>query len=768
METKILKRGFIPLAIFLMLLLSIFSISFSLNVNAVSHFSYGMEDSITGNQVLVSESGFFATETYLPYGIGDVRQGIAYSGEKAYCCIATEYSNITYYYPETSNITGGSRWFYTGSTSGVNIDWFNGSTTIIRIYLHNLTNQLIINGYAGSNYTVNDVFLGYRWIQIGWYLTASDTAVYYWTNTTNDSSISWSLYNGNYERITRSFHGGIGGAWYFDDEKISIGATYEGSPYEPEGDKICPTNLRDYDKVERPYLEMEYPTILDTNVLGFDIFVRTEQYNFITSNLSDYELYINGYYAGFPSAWINYTEQYLILRWVGINVSIDNNTVVFEISQTTHKYQTAWHWYVGIDNYGLRHSHSQSDKFGDGLLYGVRTLGEFAYCFYTGAIEKHINFTFDCDWNISNSIQFNNYFDIHVYSDIACQLYYRVENATGSFVEDGVIGGSFTHWHIRDIWIDQNNGIGTFSFMVVDYDTYWSGSGWQYAFDTEYLFNVSTGITRNHGLEPQHKKVPLNSSTGFRFKAPNGEIVWITVVHEVTGYLLKNDSGLTGTGGWVERYNTLIPNLTGVYGLRLYNSSGEIWQVYNWFSVGIGWMPYRLTIDKSVIALGESVIYEVYYDFLAFEPDSVFLVFECDGFIINRILLPQREYSTDSYQPHYAGHYKAYLEIYGGKFDDFYVPFTVTGEGVLPPSEEIFIWGIPQAYVYAMFGAFITLGFLIIPFALSKGNASNIIYAIFGGIGLGISTIAGFFPLWLPLMITLIMLAILYIEHKKG
>ncbi|GAG66254.1 unnamed protein product, partial [marine sediment metagenome] len=38
----------------------------------------------------------------------------------------------------------------------------------------------------------------------------------------------------------------------------------------------------------------------------------------------------------------------------------------------------------------------------------------------------------------------------------------------------------------------------------------------------------------------------------------------------------------------------------------------------------------------------------------------------------------------------------------------------------------------------------------------------------FGGIGLGVSTLAGFFPLWLPLMITILVVTIMVIEYKKG
>jgi len=93
------------------------------------------------------------------------------------------------------------------------------------------------------------------------------------------------------------------------------------------------------------------------------------------------------------------------------------------------------------------------------------------------------------------------------------------------------------------------------------------------------------------------------------------------------------------------------------------------------------------------------------------------------------------------------------------------IHFTVVDE--IEEEEEDTFFGLPIDYMYAMFGAFLTLGFLIIPFALSKGKASNVIYAIFGGLGLGISTIMGLFPLWLPFMITLIILAIIIVEYKR-
>lgn len=94
---------------------------------------------------------------------------------------------------------------------------------------------------------------------------------------------------------------------------------------------------------------------------------------------------------------------------------------------------------------------------------------------------------------------------------------------------------------------------------------------------------------------------------------------------------------------------------------------------------------------------------------------------------------------------------------------------TVSGEVIADVDDTI--WGLPTEYVRAMFGAFITLGFLIIPFALSmssKHETSKIVYAIFGGIGLGVATLAGLFPLWLPLMISIMIVAVMIIEYKKG
>jgi len=122
--------------------------------------------------------------------------------------------------------------------------------------------------------------------------------------------------------------------------------------------------------------------------------------------------------------------------------------------------------------------------------------------------------------------------------------------------------------------------------------------------------------------------------------------------------------------------------------------------------------------------------------------------------------------------PHLTrGSYTAYLKIRVGASTIILdsISFSISGEAV--PSEPDFLFGLPMTYMYAMFGALITLGFLVIPFSLSmkhKGSTSSVIYAIFGGIGLGVATIIGFFPLWLPLMITIIVVTILVVEYKKG
>ncbi|GAH85077.1 unnamed protein product, partial [marine sediment metagenome] len=117
------------------------------------------------------------------------------------------------------------------------------------------------------------------------------------------------------------------------------------------------------------------------------------------------------------------------------------------------------------------------------------------------------------------------------------------------------------------------------------------------------------------------------------------------------------------------------------------------------------------------------------------------------------------------------GEYTAYLKLeHDGSIItlDSY-SFALTGEEWIPePEPDIF--GLPIEYMHAMFGAFITLGFLLLPLAMaikSKHETSSVVYAIFGGIGLGISTAAGFFPIWLPFMICIIMIGVVIIEYKK-
>jgi len=125
-----------------------------------------------------------------------------------------------------------------------------------------------------------------------------------------------------------------------------------------------------------------------------------------------------------------------------------------------------------------------------------------------------------------------------------------------------------------------------------------------------------------------------------------------------------------------------------------------------------------------------------------------------------------------AYFPQYSGEYNATLELI---LSDTTIVldsalFSVSSDlPPVPPPDDVF--GLPAVYMYAMFGAFITLGFLLLPLVInmkSKGDVSGVVYAIFGGIGLGVSTLAGFFPLWLPLMITILTVTVLVIEYKKG
>lgn len=197
-----------------------------------------------------------------------------------------------------------------------------------------------------------------------------------------------------------------------------------------------------------------------------------------------------------------------------------------------------------------------------------------------------------------------------------------------------------------------------------------------------------------------------------------------------------------------------------------YNSSNEqvgVWVVY----VKQGDASLSLFVNPTTVQYPKGVTFSGSHNFVGV---NVQLAIYVGDMFLHSIDISYSQFFSEYWipNPNYVGNHSVRLVV--GSVAHATKYFLVSGSvGSDDIAEEV--WGLPADYVLAMFGALITLGFLVIPFALamkSGVSVSSVVYALFGGIGLGVATLAGLFPLWLPLMITILMVVIMVVEYKKG
>lgn len=181
--------------------------------------------------------------------------------------------------------------------------------------------------------------------------------------------------------------------WY----EIGEGAEYEGSFEFNANSNIGNLDTGCIAGLGYKDVEFKYQIATTINATGFDLLVGQQMHTY-DSDLSNYDLYINGNALGNPDEWKQYSDKY-VLRWIfDSDLEIVNSEILFEvwhdqlISGTTY-------WNIGV-------SCGYNDLDGD----GIATL-RYSNTYPNGA--------FDGTW---------------LSKDVAYQLYYNVIQ----FVEDDV------------------------------------------------------------------------------------------------------------------------------------------------------------------------------------------------------------------------------------------------------------------------------------------------------------------------------------------
>lgn len=337
----------------------------------------------------------------------------------------------------------------------------------------------------------------------------------------------------------------------------------------------------------------------------------------------------------------------------------------------------------------------------------------------------------------------------------------RIVNATDVFVFfpnfQWTIGVKDT---VFTIPLGYGNGTWTIETYVTDSMFYPPEWGVDEHYDD--TFTVAP-ITGNYYIQSSKYYLQIPDSIDITFSAFEGESYILQLIHARLGIISNITIPTVGATQDYVYSNAFTLTTTGTYYVKLINgsdnaslaiTSGIRASDYAEFPTYTTNLQPEYVVDKeyTVIIYSDSI---KQYKYIFYSPYNVI--------IKTGLYSGARGHPVKiTFNVVLEGYYLYVFDADGTQNDvnTYYKQFNV----IEPPL-------ISDEYMKAMFGAFITLGFLLLPLVISmksRSGVSNVVYAVFGGIGLGVSTIAGFFPLWLPLMITILMVTIMIIEYKKG
>jgi hypothetical protein len=177
--------------------------------------------------------------------------------------------------------------------------------------------------------------------------------------------------------------------WYSDDE-------YQGDFEFDANNNIGNLDTGCTVQIARKTIEFKYKVPTTINATGFDLFVNSIMHNY-DSDLSNYDLYINGESMGNPTEWVQYSGHY-VLRWTFTSEKVITNLeILFEVWHDVLIGSPIDYWVIGM-------SCNYEDLDGDGVAFSK-------------VHDVYPNGAFDGLW---------------IQKDVAYQLYFNVI----SFVED--------------------------------------------------------------------------------------------------------------------------------------------------------------------------------------------------------------------------------------------------------------------------------------------------------------------------------------------
>ena len=539
---------------------------------------------------------------------------------------------------------------------------------------------------------------------------------------------------------------------YFDDIKINIQGG-EGGESELYGYTSIGYDDSDIDLISETnskILETQCAIDFNAHIKAIDLHIGNLYIDNFGVTKDNLFLKLNGIPKGSASSLTEATGGYIV-RWLFATTQyIDNEKILCEF------YTDSYTWFVAWSN-------SDIDNDGDIWFYNHNQIAYYdGYYSKIGGVNRDLCYKI---WGIFEAITpiyedalFLSDSTINIYESVGVtvlvstkeyQNYLNIYNSTYVLLEQYVIDGwsyyiSYTpeNAEIHYFNLTRNSIVKASKSLTVNAKNY-----------TYLLFTVPN---------PSRRNTPFDIKYIYNNTQYNGILFIYTSDMEIVDsfFISKNTSELTTISYSLSNDGIYIMRLSIYINISEY----ETRYTYNHMVQSTSYENV-LRAGGDTINVGDEMMLYGSHNFLfgdiyvKISDDALIYIGDTNVFSFDYVPLTPRIYICELLLK-VSNNQEVILDS---------VTFTALGDIPIVPEPSFF--GLPMTYMYAMFGAFITLGFLIIPFAMSrshKGDTSSVIYAIFGGIGLGVSTIIGFFPLWLPLMITIIVVTILVIEYKKG
>ena len=234
-------------------------------------------------------------------------------------------------------------------------------------------------GLASTRYTdpINDGYSIYVWENVNQWVNDTDILVEFVGIKSGSTPLTYILY-----RDADIDGDGDKGLYHSNDVSDYNGYFYENQNYdlcyqvwyvseyaynphggvETDNESVCSgiSNILEYMNQGYKHIEFRGTQKVSRTIKAFDLYVGEEQYDLISSDESKYLLYVNGHYYNNPDYWIPTGNGY-ILRWTGIDEDLENENPLFEL--------TCWAYYDDYTTIPFQQVHWNLARVPDNIYF---------------------------------------------------------------------------------------------------------------------------------------------------------------------------------------------------------------------------------------------------------------------------------------------------------------------------------------------------------------------------------------------------------------